>query len=100
MKGDQPPARLLSVFLVSSTLIILYSLPDFGSSANISSFFVFGPVSVSTSRILAGPFLSGQLNVKFQVIVLPSLEASPVPVMMPVLWLSSHVETYSFETLS
>src|SRR5690606_18622016 len=47
-----------------------------------------------------GFFVIGQLPVYSNVTVLPSFDISPVPFMMPVLWLSIHVATSFCETLS
>ena len=85
---------------VSSIRIILYSLPLLGSAPNISIVFVPGPVTVSICRIDTGFLVSGQLQVKFQVSVLPSVDSSPSPLAMPVLWLSIQVETNFLATLS
>src|SRR5688572_11800197 len=89
-----------SLFRVSSIRIILNSLPLFGSVPKLSSVLVSAPVMVSISRIVAGFFVSGQLYVYFHVSVLPSCDSSPTPVMIPVLWLSIHVETNRCATLS
>src|SRR5262245_44836558 len=51
-----PVGELLPYFLVSSTSIILNSLPLLGSLPNISIFFLPGPMVVITSRMETGFF--------------------------------------------
>jgi len=66
-RGPAPPVRfqisVAAYFRVSLMLIILNSSPLLGSLPNISSVRLSGPVIVSTSRIVTGFLVMGQLAV-------------------------------------